>query len=79
MGCLRAFSCLEQSFPEGIIKPYKGTSLSILLAKSAASNILSHFLSFGYMGERLHGPGLETERLDIASFVVGSKKSLTSQ
>jgi len=66
-------------------KVFPKASLSLIkeqvsqLAKSAASNILSHFISFGYMGERLHGPGLETERLDIASFVVGSKKSSTSQ
>ena len=49
------------------------------LAKSAASNIFSYFVSFGYKGESRTDPGLETERLDIASFVVGSKKSLTSQ
>ena len=46
------FGCLEQSFPEGIIKPYEGPILA-----SAASNIFLYFVSFRDTGERLI-PGL---------------------
>ena len=49
------FGCLEQSFPEGIIKPYEGPILAS--AKSAASNIFLYFVSFRDTGERLI-PGL---------------------
>ena len=50
------------------------------LAKSSASNIFSYLISshFGLHGWKID-PGLETGRLDIASFVVGSNKSLASE
>ena len=48
------------------------------LAKSATSNIFSYFVSFR-LHERKTDLGLDTERFNIASFVVGSKKSLASQ
>ena len=61
-------------------KVFQKVSLSLMkeqfsrLLHPISSGISSHF--------RLHGwrtdPGLETERLDIASFVVGSNKSLAS-
>ena len=43
------------------------------LAKSAASNILSYFVSFGYPGERLI-PGLR-RKLGITSFLLLEVKS----
>ena len=43
VGILRVFcGCLKQSFPEGIIKPYEGTSLTI---KSATSFRISSHLA----------------------------------
>ena len=67
-------------------KVFRKASLSLYikeqfsrLAKSAASNIFSYFVSFGYTGERLI-PGLRRKDwTDIASFVVGSNKSLASK
>ena len=77
MGCLRVvFGCLEQSFPEGISKPYEGTILTS--GKVCCVQYLLVFrLISGYRGET--DSGLETERVDIVSFVVGSNKSLASQ
>ena len=77
MGCLRVcFGCVEQSFPDVIIKPYDGTSLTI-----GKVCCVQYLLEFPLIW--LHGcktdPELETERLDIVSFAVGSKKSLASQ
>ena len=79
MGCLRVFfGCVEPSFPDGIIKPYEGTTLTI-----GKVCCVQYLLEFPLIW--LHGctcktdPELETERLDIASFAVGSKKSLASQ
>ena len=53
MGCLRVFfGCLEQSFPEGIIKPYEGTILTS--GKVCCVQYLLVFrLILGYTGERL--------------------------
>ena len=48
------------------------------LAKSAASNIFLYFVSFWATLVK-DCFGLEMERLDIASFVFGSNKSLASQ
>ena len=45
------------------------------LLRPISSGISSHF----GLHERKTDPGLETERLDIASLVVGTKKSLASQ
>ena len=57
MGCLIVFfCCLEQSFPEGIIKPYEGTILTS--GKVCCVQYLLVFrLISGYTGERLI-PGL---------------------
>ena len=57
MGCLRVFlDCLEQSFPERIIKPYEGTTLTS--GKVCCVQYLLVFrLISGYTGERLI-PGL---------------------
>ena len=58
MGCLRVFffGCFEQSFPEGIIKPYEGTILTS--GKVCCVQYLLVFrLILGYTGERLI-PGL---------------------
>ena len=50
MGILGAFwGCLKQSFPEGIIKPYEGTSLTI----GKVCYVFSCFVSFSYTDERL--------------------------
>ena len=48
------------------------------LAKSAASNIFWYFVSFRATREKDWSRAWD-ERLDIASFVVGSNKSLTKQ
>ena len=78
VGCLRAFLA-------ALIKVFRKASLSLMkeqfsgLAKSAASNIFWYFVSFQTSHRWKTDPGFETERLDIASFVVGSNKSLASQ
>ena len=53
VGCLRVFfGCIEQSFPEGIIKPYEGTILTT--GKVCCVQYLLVFrLVSGYTGERL--------------------------
>ena len=57
MGCLIVFfGCLEQSFPEGIIKPYEGTILSSGKVCCVQYLLVFRLLS-GYTGERLI-PGL---------------------
>ena len=62
-------------------KDFRKASLSLMkahfsrLAKSAASNILLVFRLI-WLHRWKTDPGLETERLDIASIVVGSYKSL---
>ena len=65
------FGCLEQNFLEGIVKPYEGTILT-----TGKVCCFQYLLVFRLIYTGLHGwktdPGLETERLDIASFVVGS-------
>ena len=77
MGCLRVFLA-------ALTKVFRKASLSIMkelfsrLAKSAASNIFSYFVSFRATRGKTD-PGLKTERLHIGSFVVGSNKSLASQ
>ena len=75
VGCLRViFGCIEQSFPEGVIKPYEGTILTT--GKVCCVQYLLVFrLVSGYRGDL----GPETERLDIARFVVGNNKSLASK
>ena len=62
------FGCLEQSFPEDVIKPYEGTSLP-------SSNVLTYFVSFWLNGWNTD-LGLETERHHIASFEVGGDEPL---
>ena len=55
MGCLRIFlASLSKVFPEGNIKPYEGTSLTIdkVLSLSTPS-VNPTFVSFGCTGERL--------------------------
>ena len=57
VGYLRVFlGCLEQSFPEGIIKPYEGTILSSGKVCCVQYVLVFRLLS-GYTGERLI-PGL---------------------
>ena len=53
VGCLIVFfGCLEQSFPEGIIKPYEGTIL--MSGKVCCVQYLLVFrLILGHTGERL--------------------------
>ena len=53
VGCLGVFfGCIEQSFPEGIIKPYEGTILTT--GKVCCLQYLLVFrLVSGYTGERL--------------------------
>ena len=71
MGCLRVcFGCVEQSFPDVIIKPYEGTSLTIV--KVCCVQFLLEFPLIWLHGCKTD-PELQTERLDIASFAVGSK------
>ena len=65
-----------QSLPKDIIKPYKGTILM-----TGKVRCVQYLLVFGHIW--LNGwktdPGLETERLDIASIVVRSNKSLVTE
>ena len=57
VGCLRVFfGCLEQSFPEGIIKPYEGTILTSSKVCCVQYLLVFRLIS-GYPGERLI-PGL---------------------
>ena len=65
-------------------KVFGKASLSLMteqfsrLTKSAVSNIFCDFVSFRVTRGKTD-PGLETEKLDIVSFVVGSNKSLASR
>ena len=68
--------CIKQSFPEGIIEPYEGT-IRTAGKVCCVEYLLVFRLVSGYTGKTDLGP--ETERLDIASFVAGSNKSLASQ
>ena len=55
VGCLRFFffgSGLEQSFPEGIIKPYEGTILTTVKVCCVKYLLVFRLIS-GYTGERL--------------------------
>ena len=56
MGCLSFSGCLEQSFPEGIIKPYEGTILTSCKVCCIQYLLVFRLIS-GYTGERLI-PGL---------------------
>ena len=57
MGCRRVlFGCLEQSFPDGIIKPYEGTIFRTDKV-CCVQYLLVFRLILGYTGERLI-PGL---------------------
>ena len=62
-----------QSFSKGIIKPNEGTVLT-----TGKVRCVQYLLVFCHiwLHEWKTDPGLETERLDIASIVVGSNKSL---
>ena len=72
-------------FLAALSKVFRKASLSLMkeqfsrMAKSAASNIFSYFVSLRATRVKKTDPGLETKRLDIASFVVGSNKSLALQ
>ena len=58
VGCLRAFfGYLEQSFPEGIIKPYEGTILTSGKVCCVQCLLVFRLGISGYTGERLI-PGL---------------------
>ena len=62
-----------KSFRKGIIKPNEGTILT-----TGKVRFVQYLLVFRHiwLHEWKTDPGLETERLDIASIVVGSNKSL---
>ena len=62
-----------QSFPKGIIKPNEGAILT-----TGTVRFVQYLLVFRHiwLHELKTDLGLETERLDIASIVVGSNKSL---
>ena len=80
VGCLRGFffGCLGQSFPEGIIKPSYERTILTTGKVCCVQYLLVFRLILGYTGARLILE-LDTEILDIASFAVGSNKSLASQ
>ena len=86
--CIRLIPALVVEFRvflAALSKVFRKASLSLMkeqfsrMAKSAASNIFSYFVSLRATRVKKTDPGLETKRLDIASFVVGSNKSLALQ
>ena len=78
VGCCKSFlAALSKVFREASLISLMKQQFSPL-AKSAASNVFWYFVSF--RATRVKDCSrLETERLDIANFVVGSNKSLASQ
>ena len=62
-----------QSFQKGIIKPNEGTILTTGKVRCVQYLLVFHHI---WLRRWKADPGLETERLDIASIVVGSNKSL---
>ena len=71
MSCLRVFLAASS-------KVFRNASLSLMkeqvprLAKSAASNIFSYFVSFAYTGERLI-PGLRRKHWILRALLLAAK------